>query len=128
MKVPIVNLLIILLRNNGVRVNELELEFQLLSHPSYPSLHSITGVLNHFDIENYALGIPKGVDPLYLAPYPFLAVVKTNENDGFAMLSRQSDGHLLSFDGTKKDLLKIDFLEVWKGVYEMEQIEFSSNK
>ena len=25
-----------------------ELEFQLLSHPSYPSLHAVTGVLDHF--------------------------------------------------------------------------------
>jgi hypothetical protein len=113
LKEPIVNLLIILLRKNGIRANEPELEFQPLSHPSYPSLHSITGVLDHFAIENYALGIPKGIDPLDLFPNSFLAVDKTNEHDGFAMVSRQSNGFQFSFDGKEKRIFsKVDFLAV----------------
>lgn len=117
MKEPIVNLLIILLRKNAIRVNEPELEFQILSHPSYPSLHSITGVLDHFGIENYALDIPKEIETLDLVPNSFLAVVKTKEHDGFAMVSRQSNGFQLSFDGNKKSIFsKIGFLEVWTGV------------
>jgi len=117
LKEPIVNLLIILLRKNGIRVNEPELEFQLLSHPSYPSLHSITGVLDHLGIENYALDIPKEIETLDLVPNSFLAVIKTKEHDGFAMVSKQSNGFQLSFDGNKKSIFsKIDFLEVWTGV------------
>ncbi|NOU17158.1 MAG: hypothetical protein HOO91_06325 [Bacteroidales bacterium] len=117
MKEPIVNLLIILLRKNGIRVNEPELEFQLLSHPSYPSLHSITGVLDHFAIENYALDVPKEIETLDLLPNSFLAVVKTEEHNGFVMVSRHSLGFQLSFDGNKKRFFsKIDFLEVWTGV------------
>ncbi|NVO10129.1 MAG: hypothetical protein HXX16_09230 [Bacteroidales bacterium] len=117
MKEPIVNLLIILLRANGIRVNEQELEFQLLSHPSYPSLHSITGVLDHFCIENYALDIPKEIETLDLIPNSFLALVKTKEYDGFVMVSRHGLNLQLSFDGNKKRVFsKTDFLEIWTGV------------
>lgn len=76
LKESCVNLLIMLLRNNGIRVNKLKLEFQLLSHPSYPSLNSITGVLDRFAIENYALDIPKGMNLLNPLPNYFLTVVK----------------------------------------------------
>lgn len=115
MKEPIVNLLIILLRNNGIRVNELELEFQPLSLPPYQSLYYITGVLEPFDIENYALDIPKSIDPLDYLPNSFLAVVKPNENDGFAMATRLSNGFLLSFDGKKRILSKVDLFRGLNG-------------
>ena len=88
LKEPIDKLLIPFLRKNGIRVNESELEFQLLSHPSYPSLHSITGVLDHFTIENYALDILKEIETLDLLPNSFLAVVKTEEHNDFVMVSR----------------------------------------
>jgi len=102
LKESFVNLLIILLRNNGIRVNEQELEFQLLSHTSYPKLHSTTGVLDGFAIENHALDISKGVDTLDFLPNSFLAVVKTNEHNGFATIGKQSNGFQLPFDGNKK--------------------------
>ena len=44
----------LLLRKNGIQFDKDEFLFQIQSHPSYPSLHSITGVLEHFNIDNIA--------------------------------------------------------------------------
>ncbi|NVO08698.1 MAG: hypothetical protein HXX16_01925 [Bacteroidales bacterium] len=117
MKEPIVALLKILLHKNSIRVNEEELQFQLLSHPSYPSLHSITGVLDHFSIKNYALEIPKTVETLNLLPNSFLAVIKTENYNGFVLVCKHNLGFHLYFDGTKKEILSTDnFLDVWTGI------------
>lgn len=41
-----------LLKKNAIAVDFEELDFQIKTHPTYPSLHAITGVLDHFNIEN----------------------------------------------------------------------------
>src|ERR1035437_3617775 len=117
MKEPIVYLLKILLRENNIRVNEEELEFQILSHPSYPSLHAITGVLDHFAIKNYALEVPENIETLDLLPLSFLAFIKGDENNGLALITKHGLSFELSFGSAKKKILSIDdFLEVWTGV------------
>ncbi len=114
---PNVTLLKLLLKKSKIKVDEDELEFQLLSHPSYPSLHSITGVLDHFSIKNYALEIPNSFEAIELLPKNFLALVKTNEYDGFVLASKQEFGvHLIFGDGKKQVLLFNSFLDIWTGV------------
>jgi len=117
MKEPIVYLLKILLRENNIRVNEEELEFQILSHPSYPSLHAITGVLDHFAIKNYALEVPENIETLDLLPLSFLAFIKGDEDNGLALITKHGLSFELSFGSSKKKIFSIDdFLEVWTGV------------
>lgn len=117
MKEPLVDLLKLLLQKNNIRVNEEELEFQLLSHPSYPSLHSITGVLDHFAIKNYALDVPKTGETLNLLPSTFLALIKNEAYNGFVLVSKHDFGLQLSYAGNKRVILSIDlFLEIWMGI------------
>lgn len=112
-----VNLLKLLLKKSDIKVDEGEFEFQLLSHPSYPSLHSITGVLDHFNIKNYALEIPNSFEAIALLPNQFLALVKTKEYDGFVLACKQKFGFELFFDNNKKQFMLFNnFLDIWTGV------------
>lgn len=60
----------------NIRVSATLIKKQLKSHPDYPSLASITDVLDHLSIENCALEIKK--DELHEIPTPFLAHLKSN--------------------------------------------------
>lgn len=112
-----VNLLKLLLKKSDIEVDENEFEFQLLSHPSYPSLHSITGVLDHFNIRNYALEVPNTFEAIALLPNHFLALIKTNGYDGFVVASKQEFGFELFFDSSKKQFILFNnFLDIWTGV------------
>ena len=64
------------LKQLKIYVSESYLNRQLLSHPDYPSLLSITDTLNELNIENTAIEI--GKDHLHEVPVPFLTHLKTN--------------------------------------------------
>lgn len=107
----------ILSRKNNIRVNEEELEFQILSHPSYPSVHVVTDVLDHFAIKNYVLEVPENIETLDLSPLLFLAFIKGYMDNGFALIIKCGLSFALSFGNTKKKTFSVDnFLEVWTGV------------
>lgn len=114
MKEPIAYLLKKLLQKNTIRVNEEELEFQILSHPTYPSLHSVTGVLDHFAIKNYALEVPKSTETLDLLPTTFLALLEGNR---YALVSKLEQDFELTLDNKNKQRISSDlFLETWTGI------------
>lgn len=84
-----------------VPVSEKILEQQLLSHPDYPSLLSITDTLDALGVENMALVVDK--DKLDSIPVPFLAHTTVQ---GFVLVENV------------QQLLKKqpDFIEKWNGV------------
>jgi len=117
MKEPLAYFVKKLLKNNKIGINEDELEFQLLSHPTYPSLHAITGVLDHFSVKNFALEIPRNIETFNLLPNSFLAFVKDDIYNGLVLINKQNQGCQLSFDDKKKTMLSAsDFVEVWTGI------------
>ncbi|MEL6916243.1 MAG: hypothetical protein AAFO99_00795, partial [Bacteroidota bacterium] len=67
------------IEKQNYRINLKELKFQLLSHPSYPSLHSVTGVLNHFNMDNVALEVPKDRETLVQLPETFLSITTAKQ-------------------------------------------------
>lgn len=71
-------LVYLLLKNNSINIDKEELIFQIKSHPSYPSLHSITGVLDHFNIDNLAIKIPSEKSVLEELPDNFIAQLNTD--------------------------------------------------
>ncbi len=114
MKEPIAYLLKKLLQKNKIEVDNEELEFQILSHPTYPSLHSVTGVLDHFAIKNYALEVPKSCETLDLLPTTFLALLQGNR---YALVSKLDQDFELTFDNKNKQRISSDFfLETWTGI------------
>ncbi|RPH31592.1 MAG: hypothetical protein EHM93_12940 [Bacteroidales bacterium] len=117
MKHPHVYLIRNLLKNNGIKINEEELEFQLLSHPTFPSLHAITGVLDHFSVKNYALEVPINAEALNLLPNSFLSVIKDNRQNGFALVNKFNRNFYLSYNETNKSTIsENEFLDIWPGL------------
>lgn len=117
MKEPLSNLLRILLKQNNIKVDEKELEFQLLSHPSYPSINSITGVLDHFKLRNYALEVPKDTETLNLLPSSFLTLIRDEISNTLVVASKINNEIQLTFVDRQSKFISIDsFLEKWTGV------------
>lgn len=106
-----------LLKLNRISVDAKELEFQLLSHPSYPSLNSITGVLDHFKVENAALEIPNNIDSYNALPGSFIAYIKNNTLDELALVVKK-DKSVKIILGKKEldDITVEEFLTIWTGI------------
>lgn len=104
----------IFLKKNNFNLNWNELNFQLLSHPSYPSLYSIIDVLTHFGIENLALEVPTDMETLKQLPVTFITIVNGNE----LVLAEKLDSRVkLIFQENKKfeTIGYKDFLAIWNG-------------
>lgn len=107
----------LLLKKNKIIVDNDELEFQMLSHPSYPSLHSITGVLNHFKVENLALDIPKNIETLAQLPESFLAHIENDEGEQLTLVVKTGLTFQLIYNKKKTISLSANqFLEIFTGI------------
>lgn len=103
-----------LLLNNYLDIPTDDLKLQLISHPDYPSIKSITDTLDYFKIDNIAVNVPK--DKLTDLPSTFLALLNENNNHEIVLVKKNGDNILLYFDGGKK--LKVGtqaFVEMWTG-------------
>ncbi|PQB03570.1 vitamin K epoxide reductase family protein [Aureitalea marina] len=117
MKAHLYNLVKKLIRKNQIRINEEELRMQLQSHPSYPSLHAITGVLEHFNIPNAALRLPRTLDILQHLPPCFLAQTKGEVDEELALVNKKGKSLVLTHDYKHQTLLTEEaFLESWTGI------------
>lgn len=102
------------LRKEDFKVNLKELKLQLLSHPSYPSLHSVTGVLSHLGIDNLALEVPIDMYTLEQTPNNFISLTQDRR---FMMVSRAGDDFELLLENKEKEIKSAaDFLKDWSGI------------
>lgn len=105
------------LNKNSININAEELEFQLRSHPTYPSLHSVTGVLDHFSVKNYALEVPRNKETLSLLPSTFLALIKNDYHNGFVLVNKKNKSLNISYNENKRTVMsEHDFIGLWSGV------------
>jgi len=116
MDLAIYNLVRKFLLKNEYHVNYDELKLQLLSHPSYPSLHAITGVLEHFGIEHLAAEVPIENKTLEQLPKTFLTLVNTNGVNTYAVATKFDKTIELLVQKSTKKVLKEDFLDDWSGI------------
>lgn len=106
-----------LLLLNKINIDKKELTFQVESHPSYPSLHSISGVLDHFNIDNLAVDIPKNKETLAQLPTSFLAQINTNNGQEFVVVSSEESHYKMLFGNNQKQIVSIDtFLLYFTGI------------
>ncbi|GAA4111007.1 hypothetical protein GCM10022393_08410 [Aquimarina addita] len=91
-----------LLSKNQIAYDKKELTFQIKSHPSYPSLHAITGVLDHFNIENVAAKVPVDIDTLAQLPNIFIAQIHTDRGNDLVTISKSKNEYKI-FSGIKKE-------------------------
>jgi len=113
----IFNILNLYLKDHHIKIPIEELELQLLSHPSYPSLHSITGVLDHFNIDNMALEVPQNRETFDMLPEQFISFVTMENGSEFVVTKKINNGVQIYFGNRKKEILSFEeFINVWNGV------------
>ncbi len=112
------NLLEKLLLSNNFSFDKEELELQIKSHPSYPSLHAITGVLDHFGVENLALDVPQTLEVFNQLPNAFIAQIKTTESEDLVFIKKKNEKEVILYaSNNKKQQISItDFLTQWSGI------------
>jgi len=106
-----------LLTLNKIAFDKKELAFQIQSHPSYPSLHAITGVLNHFNVDNLAIEIPVTLETLNQLPTVFLAHMNSEEDQIFGIVVKEKNTLITYYaPKDKKKYSKEDFLKDFTGI------------
>lgn len=99
----------------GYKFNAQELKIQLLGHPSYPSLHSLTGVLTHLGIENVAAQLEVTSEMFQQMPDKFLCTLHNASN--LFMVSKQKEGvRVIDFEKGAMTFSNEEFLSNWSGV------------
>lgn len=106
-----------LLEKNRIPFDQAELKFQIESHPSYPSLHAVTGVLDHFKVNNVAAQVSRTREMLDELPEYFIAQLG-NERSNQLYLVEQSGHQCVTTDiqGHTKGLSIDEFLKSFAGV------------
>ncbi len=108
---------ILLEKLNIKNIDKEEFIFQIKSHPSFPSLHAITGVLNHFNIENIALNIPVNKENLTQLPKHFLAQINHEKIKKIVLVSKDNMVYDVTFPDNKKLKYGIDeFQKIFTGI------------
>lgn len=106
-----------LLQKNKIKVDREELNFQIQSHPSYPSLHAITGVLTHFNIDHLALRVPIDANTLSQLPNSFIAQLKFDNTTDLVLVIRKGNKYKAILNNKKsKTLTTTDFLQEFTGI------------
>lgn len=117
MKYTLSNLVALLLRKNRISFDKEELYFQIESHPSYPSLHAITGVLDHFNIENVAAKVPATQETLEQLPACYLAQIDKNNSQQLVIIEKNKGNYIINNEEGKKTILsKEEFLKIFTGI------------
>ena len=102
---------------NNIQINKEELKFQLLSHPSYPSLHSITGVLDHFSIPNLAVDLAANKNVLDQLPNCFIAGISIEGGNELILVEKTKNFIKITHDNkVREKLSEKTFLEKWSGI------------
>lgn len=106
-----------LIAKNNIRIHRGELKLQLYSHPSYPSLHALTGVLDHFNINNLALRLPVNAETLQHLPTSWIAQIQREEGESLVLVERKKTGFkILDLEQESSVLSETDFLATWSGI------------
>ncbi|MBE0423708.1 MAG: thioredoxin domain-containing protein [Lutibacter sp.] len=117
MKNQLVYLLSLFAKKNNILLDKEEVKIQLLSHPYYPSINSITDLFNHFSIDNLALKVDNNLEAYSQIPDTFLAQIKEDKGSQLVLVSKKKDGIELIYDEHKSKNISLDeFFELWTGI------------
>ncbi len=112
----IYTLLIEYLQKMNIQIHKEELKFQLLSHPSCPSLHAITGVLDHFGIDNIALDVPVNEEIVAQFPNIFLAQINTEQGKELVIAVYDEMYYTIITSTEKIKISVTEFVEKFTGI------------
>lgn len=106
-----------LLIKNNIRVNKDELKLQIASHPSYPSLHAVVGVLDHFNVPNIALRVVANHETLESCPQSFLAMVNEEAIEKLVLVEKRRSMIRVTHQDKRQTILSgVDFMAQWTGI------------
>lgn len=105
------------LNKNNIQLDKEEVKIQLLSHPYYPSINSITDLFNHFNIDNLALKVDNNLEAYSQIPESFLAQISEDKGSQLVVVSKKTDGVELIYHEHKAKNISVDkFFELWTGI------------
>ena len=117
LKTSLVDLVQKLLERNKISFDKTELAFQIQSHPSYPSLHAITGVLDHFNIENIAAEVPANTETLQQLPDCFIAQIKEPDGQQLVVVEKKHPAcTIYTTKNKKQSCSETEFLKKFTGI------------
>jgi len=117
MRTQLSNILEILLAKNDIRIHPDEIKLQVSSHPSYPSLHALTGVLEHFGIPNLAIKLPASKEVLEELPTSFIAHVRKENKEQLVLIEKLKRQIKITADKNLSERISNEtFLEMWDGI------------
>ncbi len=117
MKTTLIFLLNQFFLKNNIKIDKNEISLQLLSHPHYPSLSSITDLFNHFDVENLALKVENDLETFLQLPGTFLGQINNNKVEDLLLVTKVNNGVKLVFSEKKSEFKSInEFLDLWTGI------------
>jgi len=99
-----------------IRFTKNYLKEEILSHPQFPSLLTISDVMEKYLVSTLPLKI--GKDKLDQIPMPCIVQVRVQEKEYFQTLSHITEDSLAGYDETGKafNVSREDFLNSWTGV------------
>lgn len=120
-------ILSLLTNNSYLDVNRELLNLQLLSHPEYPSLKSITDTLDYFEIDNLAATVPK--EALSQMPASFLALINDEKGEEVVLVEKKRGAiQIVNVDEKKEKISEAVFAERWTGtIVAVEELEKTVN-
>lgn len=112
-----------LLNGLGIHIRPSDVSEELTKHPDYPSMLSISDVLNWFNVDNIACSID--AEELTEVPTPFIA--HTNRNNDFVTVNQVTDTNVRLSDNKRNNynLTLPEFKKIFNGV--VLQAEATSN-
>jgi uncharacterized membrane protein len=106
-----------LAKKNNINLDNDETKIQLLSHPYYPSINSITDLFNHFEIDNLAMKVETDLDTFSQLPDSFLAQIQDDNGEELVLVSKVNNKVELVYNNEKSIFKTInEFLEFWTGI------------
>lgn len=129
MKETLIFVVIKLLKNNNIFFDQKELNFQIQTHPSYPSLHSVTGVLDYFNIDNIAAEVPVNLATLLELPNCFIAEIELEKGKELVTVLRKNLEYNIFYSSKAKEKIsETEFLEKFTGAIVAVEKESSTEK
>lgn len=103
------------LEKEKIYIDRTEFEFQIQSHPDYPSLLAISDTLSFFNIDNGAIKIE--IDQIELLPNRFVTYLNRAFEDPALYFVECKEGHYFISDTTSKEKITKNELEKrWKKI------------
>lgn len=103
------------LEKESIYIDKTEFEFQVQSHPDYPSLLAINDTLSFFNIENLTAKVDK--TQIELLPNRFVALLNEDwGNPQFYLVEIQNENYFLIKEKVKVLISKDKFEERWREI------------